>query len=325
MHITIHIETAGTLSELSPKSVRHEITQLTITGSLNNGCIYFDQQTDGKVSLLDLSGANMVDNIITGYTFGDFKSLSEKILPDSVTSIKENTFSLCSSLKEFIDSNKNESFSLIDGVLFNKDKTTLICYPRSKSGVICKIPDSVTNIAKGAFEGCSNLTSITIPDRITSISENAFYDCTSLTNITIPNSVTSIGDRAFLNCSNLKNITIPNNVTSIGNLAFSDCLSLANITISDNVTSIGNWAFERCSSLTSITIPDNVTSIGNWAFDDCTGLKEIHNNSPIPQKITDACFCDVNKDACILYVPKGSYEAYKNAEGWSGFINIIEE
>ena len=87
------------------------------------------------------------------------------------------------------------------------------------------IPDkidgkSVTGIGDWAFNGCTNLTSITIPDSVTEIGLSAFYDCTSLTSTTIPNSVTSIGDSAFYGCSSLTSVTIPNSVTEIGFHAF---------------------------------------------------------------------------------------------------------
>ena len=149
------------------------------------------------------------------------------------------------------------------------------------------IPDkidgkSVTGIGDWAFNGCTNLTSITIPDSVTEIGLSAFYDCTSLTSITIPNSVTSISTRSFKGCANLTSITIPNSVTEIGWDAFYNCASLKSITIPDSVTEIGMYAFNGCASLTNITIPDSVTSIGSGAFSGCTSLTSI----TIPDSVT---------------------------------------
>jgi len=135
--------------------------------------------------------------------------------------------------------------------------------------------DIITCVTGGAFEGCSNLTSITIPDSVTSIGDYAFEICTSLTSITIPDSVTSIGSYAFNGCSGLTNISIGNSVTSIGDYAFNNCTGLTSITIPDSVTSIGDYAFNNCTGLTSITIPDSVTSMGNYAFSYCTSLTSI--------------------------------------------------
>ena len=112
---------------------------------------------------------------------------------------------------------------------------------------------------------------------------------------------------------------------TIGSSAFSDCTSLTNITIPNNITTIRDDSFRGCISLTSITIGNVVTSIGGYAFSDCTSLKEIHIDNPVPQRINSRAFYGVNKKTCNLYVPKGSYNAYKNAPVWSEFVNIIEK
>ena len=142
------------------------------------------------------------------------------------------------------------------------------------------IPDkidgkSVTGIGNWAFNGCTNLTSITIPDSVTEIGLSAFYDCTSLTSITIPNSVTSIDDRVFEGCTSLTNITIPSSVTNIGYEAFKGCTSLINIKISNGVNEIGERSFYDCTSLKNITIPNSVMIIGSQAFEGCTSLRSI--------------------------------------------------
>ena len=90
----------------------------------------------------------------------------------------------------------NSVYSSVDGVLFNKNQTTLIQCPGGKAGSYT-IPNSVTSIGDCAFVDCTSLTSVTIPNSVTSIGDEAFSGCTSLTNVTIPNSVTSIGDEAF--------------------------------------------------------------------------------------------------------------------------------
>lgn len=137
------------------------------------------------------------------------------------------------------------------------------------------IPDSVTNIGRYAFYGCSSLTNITIPESITSIGESAFEDCTGLTSIKMPKNVTSIEYGVFQGCSGLTDITLPESVTSIGDYAFRGCRGLTDITIPESVTSIGMYAFEGCAELTDITIPKSVISIDGQVFGDCAGLISI--------------------------------------------------
>ena len=218
-----------------------------------------------------------------GYNaFFNCTSLKSITIPDSVTSIGESAFDSCSNLTAIDVEVGNNNYTSVNGVLFNKDKTELICYPAGKTDKSYTIPNSVTSIDYQAFTYCTSLKSITIPDSVTSIGEFAFEYCKSLTSITIPNSATEIGFGAFSGCASLISITIPNSVTSIGNVAFSDCTSLTSITIPNSVTEIGSSAFSRCTSLTSITIPNSVTSIGDWAFSGCTSLTSI----TIPDSVT---------------------------------------
>ena len=250
----------------------------------------------------ELSGAYSVKEgtrIICDRAFWYCRSLSEIVIPSSVTSIGDSAFSGCYSLSEIV------------------------------------IPSSVTNIGDWAFSGCDSLSEIVIPSSVTSIGDSAFSGCVSLSKIVIPSSVTSIGDSAFSWCSSLKYISIPksviclngnpfagwngkleclspnfvyeddvlfnkdksriisfrnrnvksyvipSSVTSIDR-AFSWCRSLSEIVIPSSVTSIGDWAFYGCDSLLEIVIPSSVTSIGDCAFWDCYSLLEI----VIPSSVT---------------------------------------
>ena len=201
-------------------------------------------------------------------------SLKEITIPASVTEISNNAFDDCTSLTAINVDENNTKYKSVDGVLFNKDMTTLILYPNAKINASYAIPNSVTEIEVDAFSGCTSLTKVTVPDSVTVISDTAFQGCTSLKEITIPNSVTEISNYAFSGCTSLTKVTIPDSVTKIGYGAFSGCTSLKEVTIPNNVTIISSYnredAFENCTNLTKLTIYGYETSI--YAFRSCTSL-----------------------------------------------------
>ena len=131
-----------------------------------------------------------------------------------------------------------------------------------------------TGWLNGAFQGCTNLETITMP-AVTTIGSGSFKNCPKLTNVTIPSNVISIGDWAFWNCTGLKEVTISPGVTSIGQWAFENCIALTKVTFPPSLTQIGTWAFRNCTSLTSVTIPSSVSNIGVCAFENCTELREV--------------------------------------------------
>ena len=230
------------------------------------------------VSIILQEGVATIDNM----AFFNCSSLANINIPDSVVDIGENAFSGCSMLEGIWVSEANPNYSSdAYGVLFDKDKTTLIRFPEMKNGDYV-IPDTVTSIGNCAFEDCSNLTSITIPVGVTSIGDYTFKYCSNLTSITIPAGVTSIGIQVFSNCANLTDIILPEGLTRIGASAFEHCYSLTNMILPDGLTRIEEGTFYCCSSLTSITIPDSVTWIDHVAFHGCTSLTSV----TIPSGVT---------------------------------------
>jgi len=222
----------------------------------------------------------------TGLTFID--------IPDSVTYIGGSAFEGCTGLQEIIVASENKNYSSLDGVLFNKDKTILICYPSAKESISYIIPNSITKIEEGAFYNCVGLRIITIPSRVTYIGYGAFSGCSSLTSIDIPKNVTEIRRDAFWGCASLKSITIPDSVTLIDSYAFRDCIGLKEfIVASDNekYSSLDGVLFNKDKTVLmyfptakagSYTIPNSVTEIGGNAFSGCTGLKSV----TIPNRTT---------------------------------------
>lgn len=217
-------------------------------------------------------------------------SLTDIIIPESVTSIGRYAFGYCDSLTNIT------------------------------------IPDSVTSIGVGAFDNCGSLTSITIPSRVTSIGGYAFQGCHNLTSITLPYGITRIDDSTFSSCSSLTSITIPDSVISIGKQTFYDCKSLTNIVLPNNLESIGNSAFSfsgtDSSSISQIIIPEKVTEIGSNAFEGRIEITKIivHNymnsitGAPWGASNAKVLWLMMNDDL-KLYTPgtsldEGSYEIY---------------
>ena len=99
--------------------------------------------------------------------------------------------------------------------------------------------------------------------------------------------------------------------------------TITKVVIADSVTSIGDYAFCRCAGLTSITLPSSLTSIGSYVFFDCTGLTEITVEAVVPPTVGSYnSFYNVSRSIPVC-VPAGSVQAYKDAEIWKEFTNII--
>ena len=258
-----------------------------------------------------LSGAYSVKEgtrIICDRAFWYCSSLSEIVIPSSVTSIGDSAFFSCDSLKyiyipkSVIGLNGNPfagwngkleclspNFVYEDDALFNKDKSRIISF-RNQNIKSYVIPSSVTSIGDWAFLGCRSLSGIIIPSSVTSIGKSAFSSCDSLSEIVIPSSVTSIGDSAFSFCSSLKYISIPKSVICLNGNPFAEwngkleCLS-PNFVFEDDI--LFNKDKSRIISfrnqkIKSYVIPSSVTSIGDSAFWGCYSLSEI----VIPSSVT---------------------------------------
>lgn len=245
---------------------------------------------------------------IGDFAFQYCSHLTSVTIPDSVTSIGEFGFFYCSRMTSILADSNNPVYCSVDGVLFNKNQTTIIKYPSGKSGNYI-IPSDVTSIGNYAFHACLGITSVTIPSNVTSIGKGAFSDCTQITSITISDGVTAIGDYAFYSCRT-DNVTIPESITTIGYCAFLSSSRLTAIlvdpdnpayssvngvlfnknqtmliqypsekdgsyTIPDSVNTIDGYAFYACLGLSDITIPDGVTTIGERAFSECYMLTSV--------------------------------------------------
>jgi hypothetical protein len=173
-------------------------------------------------------------------------------IPASITNIGFRAFGNCGNMKSISVATNNLFYRSVNGVLFDKNETTLIQYPGGLGGNYV-IPTGVVNLGDFAFADNFYLSGITIPYGVTNIGNSAFEFCGSFRSIVIPGSVSTIGNYAFFDID-LTNVVIPDGVTSIGDYAFYGCYILSDVTISGSVTHIGTCAFSDCGNMTAISV-----------------------------------------------------------------------
>lgn len=378
------------------------LTEIIIPNSVN----YINRDAfSGCNNLVNINIPNNLRTIESG-TFSSCTSLEKVIIPTNTTKIESGAFSGCN-IKEFIVAENNYSYSSLNGVLFNKDKSQLLIYPIAKPSTSYVIPNSVTTIEKNAFSNCK-LTSITIGNNITDIADagfnnyleeyrvsegnNNYYslegvlfnkDKTKLvvypkaktnSNYTIPSSVSEVENYAFSYCSNLTTLNL-NNISRIGTASFTFSsirnfvVPASNITYSaidgvlfnKNQTTIIAYPMALMKDYApngeggSYTIPDGVETIFSYAFfpimeiinmDDNTyakfftletltipasvnyigsdalyGVLNIHCKGEVPPSLSSNQYPLTGRN---VYVPWEARYAYKQANGWKD-NNIIDE
>ena len=254
-------------------------------------------------------------NVTTIGQFSLVSSLMTSItIPANITNIGFQAFQNETKMTDINVSANNAYYTDISGVLLNKDKTTLICYPIGKVLTTYEIPSTVITIGQLAFIGSTYLNTITITENVTIIESQAFQSVTNLTSVIFDedSKLSTIESYVFAGATSLTSITIPSNVTSIESDAFLDATKMTDINVSANnayytdisgvllnkdkttlicypigkvlttyeipssVTTVGYYAFQGATSLTSITIPSNVTSIGEQAFSGATNLTSVY-------------------------------------------------
>ena len=238
-----------------------------------------DKLISGELSLPE--SVSKIDD----YVFYNYNKIEKIIIPSTTTEITENAFFGCDGLQSFEVNEKNTVYSSQDGILFNIDRTTLVRYPAAKTNVEYTVPDIVTEIQKGAFQGSKYLQRIIVPNSVTSIGGGAFSGCSSLESITLPfvggysGSIYPLGyifgsdsysggvytRQTYLDFNNRKTSTtyyIPESLKEViilrGTIkygAFYNCGMLKSITLSDSISNVGNYAFYGCNSLESISVP----------------------------------------------------------------------
>ena len=194
--------------------------------------------TRGFSNPCSISSLSLTDNVNTigAYAFERITGLSELVIPETVTRIREYAF---------------------------------------KDSEIESVTIASNEIGYGAFSGC-NMTSVSMSNTVTKIGNQAFNNCRHLTSVTLPESITEIPYATFGYCNELQSITIPESVTKIGKNAFLNCTSLQTITIPESVSAIGEYAFSGCISISSVSIPESVSETHYNTFIGCSGLTTVY-------------------------------------------------
>ena len=360
--ITINLEKAGTLPDRIGSSKKYKITNLKMIGEINGTDLKMirdmagrnsSDYTDGKLSVLDLSEAKIVeggdyyyydnDNDNNYYTSNDVigdnafrgcSRLTSLNLPAGITSIGDHAFWGCRGLTSltlpagitkigdyaFWGCRGLTSLTLPAGITEIGSDAFLGC-----SGLTSlTLPDGITSIGNEAFRACSGLRSLTLPAGITKIGDGAFWLCSGLTSLNLPAGITEIGPYAFGNCSGLTSLTLPDGITSIGIYAFYGCSGLTSLNLPDGITEIGPHAFAGCNGLTSLTLPAGITSIGSYVFEGCSGLTSIYVYAEKVPEINSYSFKGFDAKKCTLYVPKGTRDDYRLSGFGDYFENIVE-
>lgn len=233
-------------------------------------------------------------------------------LPATMESIGDNTFHGCTQLESIYSSATTPP--TVGSYAFDEVNQSIHIYVPGGSVAAYRYADGwgdFTNISDMKWEFDNNTKTLTISSAIPDSAPVAMPDYRSPEDTPWYNkyfytkyirfvNISHIGEQAFIHFDNVTSLELPNTVTSIGESAF--CYF---------------WG------LTSLTLPNSVTNIGAFAFGGCKVLKSITVEAQNPPVVGYDCFDEVNKDIPV-YVPNGTADAYRAANGWSDFTNILD-
>lgn len=261
----------------------------------------------------ELKTLNLTGNIksITKHTFYSC-GLSEVNIPSSVEKIEYGAFATSNLQRINVD---NKNYTTVDGVVYTKDMTEIICHPGMKDDAeIFTIPDTVTTVAPYAFSNCYALKSVNFPESVEKIGEYAFENTSALEKIEIPNTVTYVGEGVFSN-SNITELTVSGSVKEIPRSAFDNCGGLTTLTLGEGITKIDDFAFSECSSIENLELPASVKEVSPTAF-YITGIKSFSVNS-LNENFTveDGVLFTKDKKELVAYPPCKGDSAYTIPDG----------
>lgn len=282
-------------------------------------------------------------------------------MPKTIASIGTYAFTSSTGIEAFEIAEGGASFVSEDGVLYNAAKTSLVLFPPQKTGVwTCpatiatigndglskaKISNIIfpsnsvlSSIGNGAFTLCKNLQSISFPATVTKLGNQAFYGCSSLKTIDLPAALTTMGSYVFYGCDSLSAINVDSACLKYssdeGVLYNGDKTTLilyplaktsASYTVADSTKIIDDYAFYNNPHLNSLSLPAGITEIKTAGISVLPNLLSLtcHADSPASITLADYVFYGIPKNTCTLFVPAGSENAYRAADKWREFMQIV--
>ena len=190
---------------------------------------------------------------VLGYSaFIGCSSLETISIPASVARIEPHLLDECTPKSVVLDAD-NKNYSLVDHVLFNKAKTTLLQYIGKPGRTAYTVLETVKKIDGTAFSRNETLQKVTLPSGVKCIEEGSFADCINLSSIVLPDKLTDIEELAFAGCRSLVSVQLPATLKNIGDEAFART-GLRSVSIPEKVTFIGLRTFAYCNDMTSFSV-----------------------------------------------------------------------
>ncbi len=271
----------------------------------------------GEGAFYDVTATSIVlPRFLESIEYGAFMAsdITSIYIPASVKNISDDVFYMCPALQQIDVAHDNGVYVSVDGVLFEKNTSSLMQYPMAKSETTYSIPEGTANIENYAFYGNEYLRHVEIPEGVMHIGTGAFSWCIEIRNIELPDSLEYISAEAFYKCVSLESIAIPDAVDSIEDHVFYSCYALHDISFGDGIAKIGKYAFYDCEALTNLILPDGLKGIEYYAFGNCNYMEAVRIPASV-ELIEEKVFEDRSENL-VIYGEEGSYTKYHIFELW---------
>ena len=274
---------------------------------------------NGPVELIEQGP--MVTQIAEG-EFENNDSLKTVRLSPNVTVIPKDAFDSCESL-ETVEAGAVTSIG---------ENAFSYCYALKATPDLshCK------EILGGAFARCKSIERVVIPASVDTLGYGAFWLNESLTELVIedcdrPLKVGSSG--MFRDSdSHIKKAYFGRNAESTSYLQYAiieDNPSVEEITFAGSCTYLRSSEFAGCTSLKFVRLGKNMKTLNahafGWSSEPLEQLTTLICEAVTPPECKDGAMQAIDKQKCVLHVPNGTIDAYKEANEWKDFFNIIDD